>query len=180
MCENNNIEYFVNSLSLDEPVSPEQLAKIVSSAIRDRALIFYFIWKAIQDLHPEIDADEIMAEGSKRFGEYRAPGLAPVKDAADALCRQTSKAGMLAFEQKITKLTPEHSEKIMKHCPFIDTFNELGCTQEEKTKLCTKLLMPGDYGLLSPYKNIRLEFPKNLAEDNVCILCTKLDNGEEC
>ena len=34
--------------------------------------------------------------------------------------------------------------------------------------------------IVSPYKNIRLEFPKNLAEDNVCILCTKLDNGEEC
>ena len=95
------------------------------------------------------------------------------QDAEDAVLNQTSKAGMLAFDQEITKLTPEESIKVIRRCPHIEAFEELGCSKEERIKLCTKLLMPLDFALLAPYEKVRLEFPKNLAADDVCVMCTK-------
>lgn len=167
------IEDFKDKIGLEKSVSPEELGNTVAAAIKDRARIFYFIWKTIQDLHPEIDADKIMAEASRKFGEYKSSGLGKVENAEEALLNQTSKAGMLAFDQEITLLSPSSSQKLIKRCPHIEAFDELGCTREEKIKLCTELLMPGDYGILKPYPNIILEFPKNLAADDVCIMCTK-------
>jgi len=167
------VEDFKNQIGLENPVSPDELANIVASAIKDRARIFYFTWKTIQELYPDVDADRIMAEASRKFGEYKSSGLGEVKNAEDALLKQTSKAGMLAFDQEITDLSPSFSQKLIKRCPHIEAFDELGCTKEEKIKLCTELLMPGDYGILKPFPNIILEFPKNLAADDVCIMCTK-------
>lgn len=168
------IEEYLDEIKLNDPVSAQELGEVVASAVKDRAFIFYFVWKTIQELYPEVDADAIMAEASRRFGTYKSRNMGNVADAKSALLNQTSKAGMCAFHQTITKLTPEHSEKIIRRCPHMEAFTDLGCTREEKIKLCTELLMPGDYGLLSPFKNILLEFPKNLAMDEVCILSTKM------
>ena len=172
MCTDRINEY-MEKIALDAPVSPEYLASAVAGAIKDRALLFYFTWKTLQDMHPEIDADAVMAEASRRLGEYKAPNLGKVEDAEDAVLNQTSKAGMLAFDQEITKLTPEESIKVIRRCPHIEAFEELGCSKEERIKLCTKLLMPLDFALLAPYEKVRLEFPKNLAADDVCVMCTK-------
>ena len=170
-------EEYLEKIAKDAPVTAEELGNIVAGAIKDRAIIFYFIWKTLRETHPEIDADAVMAEASRRFGEYKSPGLGDVEDAADALLNQTSKAGMLAFDQEITEVTPERAAKVIKRCPHMEAFRELGCTKEEIVTLCTKLLMPGDFALLARFPNIRLEFPKNLAEDDVCILCTKKVNN---
>ena len=94
MCTDRINEY-MEKIALDAPVSPEYLASAVAGAIKDRALLFYFTWKTLQDMHPEIDADAVMAEASRRLGEYKAPNLGKVEDAEDAVLNQTSKAGML-------------------------------------------------------------------------------------
>ncbi len=167
-----DIKEFVGNLALGEAVSPEELSRMVSGAIKDRALLFYFTWKTLQEMHPEIDADAVMAEASRRLGEYKAPSLGDVKDAASAILNQTSKAGMLAFDQTITKLSENESEKIIRRCPHIEAFEELGCSREERAKLCTKLLMPLDFALLAPYKEVKLDFPKNLAEHDLCVMHT--------
>ena len=169
MCAD-RINEFMEKIALDAPVSPEYLANAVAGAIKDRALLFYFTWKTLQ----EIDADAVMAEASRRLGEYKAPNLGNVCDAETAILNQTSKAGMLAFDQEITMLSPEESVKVIRRCPHIEAFEELGCSKEERIKLCTELLMPLDFALLAPYEKVRLEFPKNLAADDVCVMCTKI------
>ncbi|MFA0889179.1 MAG: hypothetical protein ACC613_08840 [Synergistales bacterium] len=174
MCgANARIDEYKKSIRLDESVSPEQLGNIVANAVKDRGLIFYFVWRALQDMHPELDADEVMMEASRRFGSHKSKTMGNVETAADALLNQTSKTGMLAFNQEIKEISPERSEKHIRRCPHIEAFDEVGCTKEEKIKLCTKLLMPGDYAILNPFQSIRLEFPKNLAADDVCIMVTK-------
>lgn len=167
------IEEYKCSIGLEEPVSIEDFKKSLFGAIKDRGLIFYFMWKTLQDMHPEIDADAVMAEASHRYGLHKSKNLGDVRNAEDALLNQTSKAGMLAFEQEITDLTADRAEKIIRRCPHIEAFDEVGCSREEKIKLCTKLLMPGDFGMLEPFAGIELEFPKNLAADDVCIMVTK-------
>ncbi|MCD7953943.1 MAG: hypothetical protein LUG14_13840 [Synergistaceae bacterium] len=91
MCTDRINEY-MEKIALDTPVSPEYLASAVAGAIKDRALLFYFTWKTLQDMHPEIDADAVMAEASRRLGEYKAPNLGKVEDAEEAVLNQTSKA----------------------------------------------------------------------------------------
>ena len=173
MCAD-RINEFMEKIALDAPVSPEYLANAVAGAIKDRALLFYFTWKTLQEMHPEIDADAVMAEASRRLGEYKAPNLGNVCDAETAILNQTSKEGMLAFDQEITMLSPEESVKVIRRCPHIEAFEELGCSKEERIKLCTELLMPLDFALLAPYEKVRLELPKNLAADDVCVMCTKI------
>ena len=173
MCAD-RINEFMEKIALDAPVSPEYLANAVAGAIKDRALLFYFTWKTLQEMHPEIDADAVMAEASRRLGEYKAPNLGNVCDAETAILNQTSKEGMLAFDQEITMLSPEESVKVIRRCPHTEAFEELGCSKEERIKLCTELLMPLDFALLAPYEKVRLEFPKNLAADDVCVMCTKI------
>ena len=168
--ETKRIQDFVEKLGVKDNVTPEDFGKAIEGAIADRAKIFYFIYKTLQRLHPEIDADEVMATASHEFGKYNSKKMGSVKDAADALLNQTSRGGMLAFKQEITELSEKSAEKCMYNCPHVNAFKELGCSQEEITKLCKMLLMPGDFALLEPFPSIRLEFPKTLAEDDVCIM----------
>ncbi len=51
MCADRINEY-MEKIALDAPVSPEYLASAVAGAIKDRALLFYFTWKTLQDMHP--------------------------------------------------------------------------------------------------------------------------------
>ncbi|HHW01724.1 MAG TPA: L-2-amino-thiazoline-4-carboxylic acid hydrolase [Thermoanaerobacterales bacterium] len=168
--EKKRIQAFVEKLGVKDDITPEEFAKALESAIADRAKIFYFIYKTLQKLYPEVDADKVMAIASYEFGKHNSKKMGNVKDAADALLNQTSRGGMLAFKQEITELSEKIAEKRIYNCPHINAFKELGCSQEEITKLCRLLLMPGDFAMLEPFPNIKLEFPKTLAEDDVCIM----------
>lgn len=49
------IHHFVESLKLEEPVSPEEFHQAVKSAYKDRSTQIYFIWKKLKELYPEVD-----------------------------------------------------------------------------------------------------------------------------
>lgn len=172
-CTESRIKEFKEKIGFDKEITREEFTKAVEGAMKDRALIFYFIYKTLQKLHPDIDADAVMAEASHAYGSYKSQFLGDVKTAADALLNQTSKTGMLAFNQTITVADDDYAEKLIHNCPLVNAFKEVGCSDEEIAKLCTKLLMPGDFALLEPYKGIELSFPKNLAEHDVCMMCIK-------
>ena len=168
--ETKRIQDFVEKLGVKDNITPEDFAKAMESAIEGRAKIFYFVWKTLQRLYPEIDADKVMATASYEFGKYNSKTMGNVKDAADALLNQTSRGGMLAFKQEITELSEKSAEKRIYNCPHVNAFKELGCSQEEISKLCKMLLMPGDFAQLEPFPGVKLEFPKTLADDDVCIM----------
>lgn len=168
-----DIPSYLKSIRYDEAISREEFFKAVEGAIKDRALIFYFTYKTLKETHPEIDADKVMASASHQYGLYKSKFLGEIKDAADGMLKQTSKTGMIAFDQQITSLSPDYAEKHIHNCPLINAFKEVGCSDEEIKKLCTELLMPGDYGMLENCQNVKLTFPKNLAEDDVCIMCVQ-------
>ena len=97
--EKKRIQDFVEKLGVKDNITPEDFAKALESAIEDRAKIFYFIYKTIRRLYPEVDADRVMATASYEFGKYNSRKMGNVKDAADALLNVTSSAGMLAWKQ---------------------------------------------------------------------------------
>lgn len=169
--EKKRINDFLDKLGVDRAITPEEFAKAMESAIQDRARIFYFVYKTLKEMYPEVDADKVMAKASYEFGKYNSRKMGDVKDAADALLNQTSKGGILAFKQEITELNESRAEKRIYNCPHVNAFKELGLSQEEIKKLCKELLMPGDFAMLEPFPHVKLEFPKTLADDDVCIMC---------
>ena len=70
------INAFVDSLKLDEPVSPEVFKAAVKSAYKDRSTQIYFIWKKLQELYPEVDANRVIREGSWDFGLWQGKKIA--------------------------------------------------------------------------------------------------------
>ncbi len=174
MCESDQrIAAYLERVGYDAPISREEFKKALEGAIQARALMFYFTYKTLQRLHPEIDADEVMIEASRAYGAFNAQAMGDVKTAEDAMLNQSSKMGLIAFEQELTHLSDDYAEKAIYNCPLINAFKRVGCSQEEITKLCTKLLMPLDFALLAPFPDIELEFPKNLAEHDVCLMCVR-------
>ena len=172
--EERNVQEFKEKIGYDEPVTREDLKKALEGAMQDRGLYVYFIWKAIQKLQPEVDADEIIMEAMHTYGLHKSKLLGKVETAMDGMLNQTSKNGMIVFEQEFKALSEDYAEKHIHNCPLINAFRAAGATQEEVTKLCTKLLMPGDCGMLEPFDDkVELEFPKTLSDDDVCIMCVK-------
>lgn len=168
------IEEFKKKIGYDEPVKREDLKNALESAMRDRALYLYFIWKTIQKKHPEIDADEIIIDAMHQYGLYKSKTVGNVENALDGMLNQTSKNGMIVFEQEFTALSEEHAEKHIHNCPLINAFREVGASDEEINILCTKLLAPSDLGILEPFSDkVELTFPRTLAADDVCIMCVK-------
>ena len=167
-----NIKEIEERLGLDKQPTLEEFRKAVESAVRDRAYIYYFIWKTIQDLHPDIDADAIMREASTRFGIYKGEKWGKIETARDAIEAQSSKAGCLVFEQEFVEMEDDCAQKNFHHCPHLAAFRDLGCGEEEAGRLCRDMLVHGDFGIFSPHRAVKVEFPQQISKgDPVCAMC---------
>ena len=163
-----SIDEYLEKIGMDKQPTIEELKKAVIGAIKNRAQIFYFTWKTIQELHPEIDADEIMREASKKFGESIGSKYKDVNTAKDALTQLTSKAGILAFGQELTELNEDKAVKKTYYCPHLEAFKELGATDEERDKLCLDMLIHGDFARWNDKPNVKFSCPQCLAAGDVC------------
>jgi hypothetical protein len=167
--ETREIREFVSSLGLEQDVTAEQYRLAIKAAIKDRALIYYCIWKKLQQLHPEIDATKVLREASWDFGMVKGKEIAKKiggtdKGPKEVLKGQTSKGGMLVFKQEITELNHDRAVKVFHECPHIEAFKEVGATDEELKILCRDMLCWGDYGTFAPFPNVKLEWPSTLAD----------------
>lgn len=168
------VEEFKAKVGYDAPVSREDLKKALEGATRDRALYAYFIWKSMQELYPEIDADEVLRNAMRKYGLYKSKGLGTVTNALEGMLNQSSKNGMIVFEQHFEALNEDYAEKHIKNCPLVNAFREVGATQEECDKLCKDLIGASDQGMLEPFsETVELSFPKTLSDSDVCIMCVK-------
>ena len=103
------IREYMESLRLEEPVSPEEFHQAVKSAYKDRSAQVYFIWKKLKELYPEVDANRVIREGSREFGLWQGRKIAEKYGAekigpTEAVLGQTSKGGIMVFEQEILEL----------------------------------------------------------------------------
>ena len=105
------IQEYMDSLKLDQPVSVEEFHQAVKSAYKDRSTQIYFIWKKLKELYPEVDANRVIREGSWDFGMWQGRKIADKLGAekigpVEAVLGQTSKGGVLTFEQELLELEP--------------------------------------------------------------------------
>ena len=103
------IQEYMDSLKLDQPVTIEEFHQAVKSAYKDRSTQIYFIWKKLKELYPEVDANRVIREGSWDFGLWQGQKIADRLGAEnigpiEAVLGQTSKGGVLTFEQELLEL----------------------------------------------------------------------------
>lgn len=163
------IKAYMESLKLEEPVSPEEFHQAVKSAYKDRSTQIYFIWKKLKELYPEVDANRVIREGSWEFGlwqgnkiaeQYGAENIGP----AEAVLGQTSKGGILVFEQEILELGDDKAVKMFHACPHAEALAELGESPETIRMFCRDMLGHCDYAICSPFPNVEIDFPTTVAE----------------
>lgn len=163
------IKKFIDASGINEPASVEELKKAVKDAYKDRTRQIYFIWKKLKELYPEVDANKVIREGSWDFGLYQGQIIAKRYGAEnigpkEALLGQTSRGGLLVFEQEIIELEDNKSVKIFNCCPHVEALTELGLNKEEIKMFCRDMLGHCDYAICHPFPNVEIDFPTTIAD----------------
>lgn len=163
------IEAYMEGLRLEEPVSAEEFHRAVKSAYKDRSAQVYFIWKALKELYPEVDANRVIREGSRAFGlwqgqkiadKYGAENIGPV----EAVLGQSSKGGFMTFEQELLELEDDRAVKLFHACPHAEVLAELGEDAETVRMFCRDMLGHCDYAICEPFPNVEIDFPTTVAD----------------
>ena len=162
-------EEFVDGLRLEADVTADDFKTAMKGAIKDRSLIFLFIWRTLRDMYPDVDAVKVMQKASWEFGLVKGAAIArriggTDKNAKEVLGGQTSKGGMLVFEQEIAEFSDDRAVKLFDACPHLECFREQGATEEEMEVLCREMLCWGDYGTFAPFENVKMEWPETLSD----------------
>ena len=164
-----DIKDFVDSMRFGEMITQEEFKAAVKGAYMDRARQVWFIYKKIKELYPEVDAERIIREGSWDFGLYQGSPIAEKYGAEnigpkEALLGQTSKAGMLVFEQEIVEVEEDQAVKHFTACPHCEAIRELGATPEEIRAFCRDMIGACDYAIVHPFPHVDIDFPPTVAD----------------
>lgn len=166
---NKEAKEFFESLKLNQNPTNEEFYEAVLSAYMDRTRQVYFIWKKIKELYPDVDANRIIREGSWDFGlfqgqkilqKYGDENIGP----KEAIKGQTSKGGVMVFNQEILEFTDEKAVKMFNQCPHVKALTELGLSKDEIKMFCRDMLGHCDYAICSPFSNVEIDFPTTVAD----------------
>lgn len=163
------IQDYMDSLKLNEPVSPEEFHQAVKSAYKDRSTQIYFIWKKLKELYPEVDANRVIREGSWDFGLWQGKKIAAKLGAenigpVEAVLGQTSKGGVMTFEQELLELEDDRAVKLFRACPHAEALSDLGEGPETIKMFCRDMLGYCDYAICEPFPNVDIDFPTTVAD----------------
>ena len=163
------IREYIDSLKLDQPVSLEEFHQAVKSAYKDRSTQIYFIWKKLKELYPQVDANRVIREGSWDCGVWQGKKIAEKLGAenigpVEAVLGQTSKGGVLTFEQELLELEDDRAVKLFHSCPHAEALAELGESPETIRMFCREMLGHCDYAICDPFPNVEIDFPTTVAD----------------
>jgi hypothetical protein len=146
----------------------EEVAQIVKGTIEDRAEWFWRLYFGFKKLDPEgarkIAEDVIREFGVRKAGKMKLPPGATAKEFAESV---NSGPARLAFDMETAKLDDDESSILFFGCPFMDVFEKLGCTAEEKRELC-EVANCGDFGMIGCFPGLELDFPEMLSRGERC------------
>jgi hypothetical protein len=163
-------KFLHEDLKVDEAPTREEFHDALLSAYMDRSTQIFFIWKKLQELYPDVDANRVIREASWDFGVFQGEGVAKRYGGAEnvgpkeALMGQTSRGGVSVFEQEIVELNDERAVKIFRVCPHVKALQRLGQTPETIRMFCRDMLGHCDYGICAPFKRVKIDFPTTVAD----------------
>ncbi len=163
------IDNFMKETKVNEPATVEEFKTAIKEAYKDRTRQIYFIWRKLTELYPEVDANRVIREGSWDFGLYQGQKIADKYGAEkigpkEAILGQTSRGGLLVFEQEIKELEDDKAVKMFNCCPHVEALTELGLSKEEIKMFCRDMLGHCDYAICHPFPNVEIDFPTTIAD----------------
>jgi hypothetical protein len=147
----------------------KEFTEAFRSAIEDRATWFYLLLNAAEELGG--DADKIAEIAITKFGVMKGhkmeEALGQVKDAGDFVMKLSEGPACAAFAMERVRHDEEKGELKFRYCALVESWKKLGCTPKEIERLC-KLASYGDFGVISCFPELKLEFPQLLAKGDDC------------
>jgi hypothetical protein len=140
----------------------EELTNAFRAAIEDRAKWFYLLSKYT----PE-GFDKIAEKAITEFGVMKGKALGECKTAKDFANGILSGHPNKAFAMEPVKLDEEESIIKFRYCALVEAWKKLGCSKEEIAHLCD-LACFGDYGMISIFPDLKLEFKQLLSREEEC------------
>lgn len=164
------IDRFIADSRINQPATVEEFKQAVKEAYKDRSRQIYFIWRKLKELYPDVDANRVIREGSYDFGLYQGYKIAEKFGGSEnvgpkeALLGQTSRGGLLVFEQEIKQLDDDKAVKIFNCCPHVEALTELGLSKAEIKMFCRDMLGHCDYAICESFNNVEIDFPTTIAD----------------
>lgn len=140
----------------------EELTAAFRAAIEDRARWFYLLYK-----HTPEGFDKIAEKAITEFGIAKGEGLGECKTPKDFAKGILSGHPNQAFAMEPVKIDEEESVIKFHHCALVEAWKKLGCSKEEIAHLCD-LACFGDFGMVSVFPELQLEFKQLISRDEEC------------
>ncbi len=146
----------------DKKYTQEELTDAFRSAIEDRAKWFYLLWK-----HTPEGFDDVAAKAITEFGVAKGEGLGECETAKDFANGILTGHPREAFAMEPIKLEEDESVIKFRYCALVEAWKKLGCSDEEVAHLCD-LACNGDFGMISVFPHLELEFKQLLSKNEEC------------
>ncbi len=144
----------------------EKTVMLVRSAIEDRALWLYALFKQMKAEFGSEKAEIIARKAIYEYGKIKSSQNPNMKSPHDWIDMHNKGINHLVFSST-TKKTEQQDEQKFTYCPLMEAWKKVGCTKDEIDLLCS-MAMEGDNGMASG-AGIALELPKRLAAgDDFC------------
>jgi hypothetical protein len=148
--------------------SQTELTEAFRAAIEDRATWFYLLLKASKKQGADIE--KIAEEAITTFGKAKGKKFGEVNSPLDFIKKLSCGHARQAFAMEEYEGTEEKGVLRFKYCALVESWKKLGLTDKELSELC-RLARYGDYGVISNFEDLKLEFGKLLSEgDEYCEL----------
>lgn len=142
-----------------------ELTEAVRAAIQDRATWFYLLLKAGEK--QGVDTEKMAYDAITEFGKMKGRRMADAKNAGELVDKISEGPGFHVFAMERVKSEEAVGELKFRHCALVEAWKKLGCSAEEIKNLC-KLASYGDFGIVSCFPDLKLEFPELLSHGDGC------------
>ena len=149
----------------------DMVVEKVREAIKDRALYLALLYRSFSQALPPDQVERLAREAIYEYGRIKGQGDAGKITPEEWVDKHMSKGSGAVFQSHIAK-GEDGCEQRMTHCPLLEAWKELGCSQEEIDLLCD-IAMEVDRGR-ADYHGIPWEIPERMGKgDPLCRLVLK-------
>lgn len=145
------------------PAARKEMIEKIRAAIKDRAVWFALLYRSFQEALPQEEVERLARKAVREFGRLKA-----LRDPVDFsprawVERHVEKGSSLVFDSDVEALEGKAVQK-MKHCPLVEAWREMGCSEEEIRLFCD-IAMEGDRGRAEAH-GIGMKLQERIAQGN--------------
>ncbi|MFH1453762.1 MAG: L-2-amino-thiazoline-4-carboxylic acid hydrolase [Armatimonadota bacterium] len=141
----------------------------IESAIKDRAVMYYYVFEETRKKYGEKTAKEILAKAAYRRGEDKSKKYFKYRNdlriLADTFVK-TSPGDNTVFKSKKIRADEKNAVLTMSSCPLVKAWKELGLSKKKIKTLCDAA-REIDFGTFEP-NGLKLKFESLIGAGDKC------------